>query len=49
MQWGASSGPSVVLPHGWERSGAQLGFLMEPLVEPGHRVLAADTEFVDRR
>src|SRR5213082_3427517 len=39
-QWGA--GPAVLLVHGWEGRGAQLGALVDPLVEAGYRVIALD-------
>jgi pimeloyl-ACP methyl ester carboxylesterase len=38
--WGA--GPSVLLVHGWEGRGAQLGALVDPLVAAGYRVVALD-------
>jgi pimeloyl-ACP methyl ester carboxylesterase len=38
--WGA--GPIVLLVHGWEGRGAQLGALVDPLVATGHRVIALD-------
>jgi pimeloyl-ACP methyl ester carboxylesterase len=38
--WGA--GPIVLLVHGWEGRGAQLGALVDPLVAAGHRVIALD-------
>jgi pimeloyl-ACP methyl ester carboxylesterase len=38
--WGA--GPTVLLVHGWEGRGAQLGALVDPLVAAGHRVIALD-------
>ncbi|MBI2424967.1 MAG: alpha/beta hydrolase [Candidatus Hydrogenedentes bacterium] len=38
--WGA--GPVVLLVHGWEGRGAQLGRFMEPLVAAGYRVVALD-------
>ena len=36
--WGA--GPAVLLVHGWEGRGAQLGAFVDPLVAAGHRVVA---------
>lgn len=39
-QWGA--GPTVLLVHGWEGRGAQLGAFVQPLVEAGFRVVAFD-------
>jgi pimeloyl-ACP methyl ester carboxylesterase len=38
--WG--EGPTVLLVHGWEGRGAQLGALVDPLVATGHRVVALD-------
>jgi pimeloyl-ACP methyl ester carboxylesterase len=38
--WGA--GPSVLLVHGWEGRGAQLGALVDPLVAAGYRVVTLD-------
>jgi pimeloyl-ACP methyl ester carboxylesterase len=39
--WG-SSGPAVVLVHGWEGRGAQLGAFIEPLLSKGFRVVTFD-------
>lgn len=39
-QWGL--GPVVLLVHGWEGRGAQLGAFVEPLVRAGFRVVAFD-------
>ena len=41
-EWGPSGGPLVVLVHGWEGHGAQLGAFATPLGEAGFRVLAFD-------
>ena len=38
--WGA--GPVVLLVHGWEGRGAQLGAFVDPLVAAGYRVVALD-------
>src|SRR4051812_2401597 len=38
--WGA--GPVVLLVHGWEGRGAQLGAFVDPLVAAGYRVIAFD-------
>ena len=38
--WGA--GPTVLLVHGWEGRGAQLGAFVDPLVGAGFRVVALD-------
>jgi pimeloyl-ACP methyl ester carboxylesterase len=40
--WTWGSGPPVLLVHGWEGRGAQLGALVAPLVESGHRVVTFD-------
>ncbi len=40
--WTWGSGPSVMLVHGWEGRGSQLGAFIEPLVEAGYRVVAFD-------
>jgi pimeloyl-ACP methyl ester carboxylesterase len=39
-EWGA--GPAVLLVHGWEGRGAQLGAFVDPLVDAGYRVIALD-------
>lgn len=41
-EWGASTGEPVVLIHGWEGRGTQMGFFVEPLVAQGVRVIALD-------
>lgn len=42
-EFGASAGrPTVLLVHGWEGRGSQLGALIEPLVTAGYRVVAFD-------
>lgn len=41
-EWGPSQGKPVILLHGWEGRGAQLGFFIDPLVAKGHRVIAVD-------
>jgi pimeloyl-ACP methyl ester carboxylesterase len=38
--WGA--GPTVLLVHGWEGRGTQLGRFVDPLVAAGYRVVALD-------
>jgi pimeloyl-ACP methyl ester carboxylesterase len=40
-EWG-TTGPRVLLVHGWEGRGAQLGALVEPLTSVGFRVVAFD-------
>lgn len=39
--WGIS-GPKVMLIHGWEGRGTQLGAFVEPLVDAGYQVIAWD-------
>ena len=41
-EWGPAEGKPVILLHGWEGRGAQLGYFIEPLVAKGHRVIAVD-------
>ena len=40
--WAWGQGPVVLLMHGWEGRGAQLGSFVRPLVEAGRRVVAFD-------
>ncbi len=40
--WRWGEGPPVLLVHGWEGRGAQLGALVEPLVARGHSVVTFD-------
>jgi pimeloyl-ACP methyl ester carboxylesterase len=40
--WSWGNGPVVLLVHGWEGRGAQLGALVDPLVEAGYRVVTFD-------
>lgn len=40
--WSWGQGPIVLLVHGWEGRGAQLGMMVEPLVEAGFRVVTFD-------
>ena len=40
--WAWGEGTPVVLVHGWEGRGAQLGHLVQPLVDAGHRVITYD-------
>lgn len=40
--WSFGQGPLVVLVHGWEGRGAQLGEFVEPLVASGFRVVTFD-------
>jgi pimeloyl-ACP methyl ester carboxylesterase len=40
--WSFGAGPLVVLVHGWEGRGAQLGAFVEPLVAKGFRVVTFD-------
>src|SRR5262245_59627942 len=39
-EWG--EGPTVLLLHGWEGRGSQLGSFVAPLVRSGHRVVTLD-------
>lgn len=40
--FGPAQAPAVILIHGWEGRGLQLGLLVEPLLERGFRVIAVD-------
>jgi pimeloyl-ACP methyl ester carboxylesterase len=40
--WSWGSGPTVLLAHGWEGRGTQLGRFIRPLVEEGFRVVTFD-------
>ena len=40
--WGAPGLPEVVLMHGWEGRGSQLGAFVEPLLAAGYRVVSVD-------
>jgi len=40
--WARGEGPTVLLAHGWEGRGSQLGAFMEPLVTAGFRVVTFD-------
>ncbi len=40
--WSWGEGPTVLLVHGWEGRGSQLGSFVDPLVEAGFRVVAFD-------
>lgn len=40
--WSWGSGPTVLLVHGWEGRGMQLGGFVQPLVDAGHRVVTWD-------
>ncbi|KTD33211.1 putative hydrolase [Legionella nautarum] len=39
--WG-TSGPTILLVHGWDGRGSQLGFFVAPLVAAGFKVIAID-------
>lgn len=41
--WSWGKGPTVLLVHGWEGRGSQLGAFVEPLVEMGYRVVTFDS------
>ncbi|XP_004348843.2 hypothetical protein CAOG_02093, partial [Capsaspora owczarzaki ATCC 30864] len=40
--WGRTTDPAVILVHGWEGRGTQLGYFVEPLVKSNRRVIAID-------
>jgi pimeloyl-ACP methyl ester carboxylesterase len=40
--WSWGQGPVVLLVHGWEGRGAQLGAFVDPLVQAGYRVITFD-------
>lgn len=40
--WGDAGAPPVLLVHGWEGRGSQLGAFVRPLLARGHRVVALD-------
>ncbi len=40
--WSWGDGPTVLLVHGWEGRGSQLGAFVDPLVDAGMRVVAFD-------
>lgn len=40
--WSFGEGPTIALVHGWEGRGAQLGSLVDPLVNAGYRVVMFD-------
>lgn len=40
--WTWGEGPPVLLLHGWEGRGSQLGAFVQPLVRLGHKVIAID-------
>lgn len=40
--WSWGQGPLVVLVHGWEGRGSQMGAFVEPLLEAGYRVVTFD-------
>src|SRR5262245_23043113 len=41
-RWGDEKAPAILLAHGWLGRGAQLGKLVEPLLEKGFQVIAWD-------
>ena len=41
--WVWGSGPTVLLVHGWDGRGSQLGAFIKPLVDSGHRVVTFDS------
>jgi pimeloyl-ACP methyl ester carboxylesterase len=42
FEWGVEQGKIVILIHGWNGRGTQLGAFAGPLVEKGYRVIAVD-------
>jgi len=40
--WHWGSGPSILLVHGWDGRGSQLGLFVAPLVDAGYHVIAID-------
>jgi pimeloyl-ACP methyl ester carboxylesterase len=40
-EWG-NAGPAVLLVHGWEGRGSQMGHFVKPLLEAGYRVISFD-------
>jgi pimeloyl-ACP methyl ester carboxylesterase len=42
LTWGPEEAPRVLLVHGWEGRGTQMGHFVEPLVAAGFRVIAFD-------
>lgn len=41
-EWGIEGNPKVMLVHGWEGRGTQMGAFAEPLVQKGYHVIALD-------
>lgn len=41
--WVWGTGPTVLLVHGWDGRGSQLGAFVKPLVDSGHRVVTFDS------
>ena len=41
--WSWGEGPTVLLVHGWDGRGSQLGAFIKPLVDAGHRVVTFDS------
>lgn len=41
-EWGVDGNPKVLLIHGWEGRGSQMGAFAEPLVAEGYHVIALD-------
>lgn len=41
-EWGVDGNPKVMLIHGWEGRGSQMGAFAEPLVQAGYHVVALD-------
>ncbi|MBI4853261.1 MAG: alpha/beta hydrolase [Acidobacteria bacterium] len=41
-EWGNASAPAILLVHGWNGRGAQLGSFISPLINAGYRVITYD-------
>lgn len=41
-EWGADGSPAVLLVHGWEGRGSQMGYFVQPLLNAGYRVITFD-------
>lgn len=41
-EWGSDDRPAVLLVHGWEGRGSQMGSFVKPLLKAGYRVIAFD-------
>lgn len=41
-EWGPNDRPTVLLVHGWEGRGSQMGHFIQPLLDAGYRVITFD-------